>query len=130
VITDTDIPPGLDAEPDDIFQAQVRVQHPARTYTNDPLVAFVEVGGVRIRNYAAGVREQFRSDLRSRIDALEESLALGIHPSTLKHQVQTRIEQLKAQVLADFLALEIEHQAALHVAKARDVHRAQQFTRR
>ena len=52
VHVDTDIPPGPDAGPDDIFQAQVRVQHPVRTYTNDLPFGFVEIGGVRIRTYA------------------------------------------------------------------------------
>jgi hypothetical protein len=128
VHVDTDIPPGPDAGPDDIFQAQVRVQHPVRTYTNDLPFGFVEIGGVRIRTYADGVREQFKADLRARIDALEEALASGTRPSTLKDQVQSRIGQLQAQVLADFLALEVEQQAAQHVAKAATVHQAQQFS--
>jgi hypothetical protein len=128
VNVDTDIPPGPDAGPEDTFHAQVRVQHPVRTYTNDLPFGFIEIGGVRIRSYAAQVRQQFKADLRARIDSIEEALAIGTRPSTLKDQVQSRIEQLQAQVLADFLALEIEEQAAQHVAKAATVRQAQQFS--
>jgi hypothetical protein len=123
-----DADPGPDALPDDVFQAQVRVQHPVRTYTNELPFGFVEIGGVRIRSYADGVRQQFRDDLRDRIDSIEEALAIGQDPAALKAPAKQTIAQLKVKILADFLELEVAERALDHIEKALTVRRAQSFS--
>jgi hypothetical protein len=130
MITDhvnTDIPPGPDAGPEDIFRSQVRVQHPARTYTNDPLIGFVEVGGVQIKTYRPEYRSRFKQLVRDSIDALEADLALGVDPAVLRHRAVARVEKSKETVLAAFLELEAAERAHQHAIKAVESHRAQQF---
>jgi hypothetical protein len=131
MITDhvnTDIPPGPDAGPEDIFRSQVRVQHPARTYTNDPLIGFVEVGGVQIKTYRPEARTRFKQLVRDHIDALEESLALGVDPNVLRHRAMAKVEKSQEVVLSAFLELEATERAHQHAIKAVEAHRATQFS--